>query len=177
MLKDITSELKVLIDKQKLDSRIHELAKQISTDFKDKPVTLIPVLKGSIFFAVDLAKELDLIFDMEFIEISSYGNDYQSSGNITVKNDFQGSSSDKHFIIVEDIVDTGCSLSFLTQYLKKFNPLSISTCILLDKPERRKVNVATNYVGFSIPDKFVVGYGLDYCNHFRNINYVGYLEN
>ena len=176
MIKDIRPILKPLIDSDKIQSRICELSEQISSDFKNKSVTLISVLKGSIFFAVDLAKKLDIIFDMEFVEISSYGNGRQSSGNIIINKDLKAPLPNKHFIIVEDIIDTGCSLNFLIEHLKKFNPLSISTCVLLDKPDRRKIDIKPDYTGFVIEDKFIVGYGLDYCEHFRNINYIGYIE-
>jgi len=176
MMKDIRSELKVLIEPEKIQNRISELAKQISIDYKNKPVTLVCVLRGSVFFAVDLAKKLDLIFNMEFIEISSYGNETESSGNIIIKKDLLEPVSDKNIIIIEDIIDTGKSAKFLVEHIKKFNPVSIKTCILLDKKSRRVENISSDYTGFVIPDKFVVGYGLDYYNHFRNINYVGYLE-
>ena len=176
-MKDIRSELKVLIGPDEIKRRISELAKRISDDYKDKPVTLVPVLRGSIFFAVDLAKELDLIFDMEFVEISSYGNEKESSGNVVVKKDLLEPVNNKNLIVIEDIIDTGRSAKFLVEHLKKFNPISIKTCILLDKKSRRVEDISPDYTGFVIPDKFIVGYGLDYNNHFRNINYVGYLDN
>ena len=178
-MKDIRSELKVLLDAEKVQNRIAELAVEISNDFKNKPVKIICVLRGGIFFTVDLTKKLDLIFDMDFVEISSYGDGRESSGNIVVKKDLTDTENlnEKHLIILEDIIDTGKSLKFLTEYLKKFNPLSISSCVLLDKKSRRTENIVADYVGFVIPDKFIVGYGLDYCNHFRNIDYIGYLEN
>ena len=178
-MKDIRSELKVLLDAEKVQNRIAELAVEISNDFKNKPVKIICVLRGGIFFTVDLTKKLDLIFDMDFVEISSYGDGRESSGNIVVKKDLTDTDNlnEKHLIILEDIIDTGKSLKFLTEYLKKFNPLSISSCVLLDKKSRRTENIVADYVGFVIPDKFIVGYGLDYCNHFRNIDYIGYLEN
>lgn len=178
-MKDIRSELKVLLDAEKVQNRIAELAVEISNDFKNKPVKIICVLRGGIFFTVDLTKKLDLIFDMDFVEISSYGDGRESSGNIIVKKDLTDTENlnEKHLIILEDIIDTGKSLKFLTEYLKKFNPLSISSCVLLDKKSRRTENIVADYVGFVIPDRFIVGYGLDYCNHFRNIDYIGYLEN
>ncbi len=178
-MKDIRSELKVLLDAEKVQNRIAELAVEISNDFKNKPVKIICVLRGGIFFTVDLTKKLDLIFDMDFVEISSYGDGRESSGNIVVKKDLTDTDNlnEKHLIILEDIIDTGKSLKFLTEYLKKFNPLSISSCVLLDKKSRRTENIVADYVGFVIPDRFIVGYGLDYCNHFRNIDYIGYLEN
>lgn len=177
-MKDITSELKILLDENKIQTRIAELAKEISGDFKNKPVKIVCVLRGGIFFTVDLTKKLDLIFDMDFVEISSYGDERVSSGNIIVKKDLTDTENlkEKHVIILEDIIDTGKSLKFLVEHLKKFNPLSISSCVLLDKKARRTENISADYIGFTIPDKFIVGYGLDYCNHFRNINYVGYLE-
>ena len=178
-MKDIRSELKVLLDAEKVQNRIAELAVEISNDFKNKPVKIICVLRGGIFFTVDLTKKLDLIFDMDFVEISSYGDGRESSGNIVVKKDLTDTENlnEKHLIILEDIIDTGKSLKFLTEYLKKFNPLSISSCVLLDKKSRRTEDIVADYVGFVIPDRFIVGYGLDYCNHFRNIDYIGYLEN
>ena len=178
-MKDIRSELKVLLDAEKVQNRIAELAVEISNDFKNKPVKIICVLRGGIFFTVDLTKKFDLIFDMDFVELSSYGDGRESSGNIVVKKDLTDTDNlnEKHLIILEDIIDTGKSLKFLTEYLKKFNPLSISSCVLLDKKSRRTENIVADYVGFVIPDKFIVGYGLDYCNHFRNIDYIGYLEN
>ena len=178
-MKDIRSELKVLLDSEKVQNRIAELAVEISNDFKNKPVKIICVLRGGIFFTVDLTKKLDLIFDMDFVEISSYGDGRESSGNIVVKKDLTDTDNlnEKHLIILEDIIDTGKSLKFLTEYLKKFNPLSISSCVLLDKKSRRTEDIVADYVGFVIPDRFIVGYGLDYCNHFRNIDYIGYLEN
>lgn len=178
-MKDIRSELKVLLDAEKVQNRIAELAVEISNDFKNKAVKIVCVLRGGIFFTVDLTKKLDLIFDMDFIEISSYGNGQESSGNIVVKKDLTDTENlnEKHLIILEDIIDTGKSLKFLTEYLKKFNPLSISSCVLLDKKSRRTENISADYVGFVIPDKFIIGYGLDYCNYFRNVDYIGYLEN
>lgn len=178
-MKDIRSELKVLLDAEKVQNRIAELAVEISNDFKNKAVKIVCVLRGGIFFTVDLTKKLDLIFDMDFIEISSYGNGQESSGDIVVKKDLTDTENlnEKHLIILEDIIDTGKSLKFLTEYLKKFNPLSISSCVLLDKKSRRAENIAADYVGFVIPDKFIIGYGLDYCNYFRNVDYIGYLEN
>lgn len=178
-MKDIRSELKVLLDSEKVQNRVAELATEISNDFRDKTVKIICVLRGGIFFTVDLTKKLDLIFDIDFVEISSYGDGRESSGNIVVKKDLTDTENlnEKHLIILEDIIDTGKSLKFLTEYLKKFNPLSISSCVLLDKKSRRTENIVADYVGFVIPDKFIVGYGLDYCNHFRNIDYIGYLEN
>ena len=178
-MKDIRHDLKLLISSQEIQAKINELANQISSDFMGKPVTLITVLRGAVFFAVDLAKKLDIIFDMEFIELSSYGDGRESTQNIVINKDLKNPLSDKagkNFIIIEDIIDTGYSLDFLINHLKKFNPLSISSCVLLNKPERRKVNIVPDYSGFTIPNKFIVGYGLDYQNHFRNINYIGYLD-
>lgn len=181
-MKDVRKELKVMIDEEQLQERISKLATEISADYSDKPLTIISVLRGSVFFAVDLTKKLDLIFDMEFVELSSYGNGRESSGKIVLTKDIvrkdedEFSISKKNLLIVEDIIDTGRSLKFLIDHLQKFNPLSIKTCVLLDKIDRRKEDISPDYTGFVIPDRFIVGYGLDYCNHFRNINYVGYLE-
>lgn len=175
MIKDVRSQLNVLISNDKIQERIKELAQNIYDDYHGKPLTLVSILRGSIFFTVDLSRKLDLIFDMEFVELSSYGNDFESSGNIKINKDLTNPVENRHLLIIEDIIDTGHSLKFITEHLKKYNPLSIATCVLLDKASKRVADITPNYVGFVIPDKFIIGYGLDYYGHFRNVNYIGYL--
>lgn len=170
--------LKTLIDEEKLHARIDELAKQIEEEYKGKEITLICILKGSVFFTVDLAKRIDGDVKLEFIRVSSYGEGTESTGEIKMKLDLKDSIKGKDVIVVEDIIDTGRTLSYLIEYLKMKKPNSVKLCTLLDKPERRvKKNVKVDYTGFQIPDKFVVGYGLDCNEKYRNLPYIGYIDN
>lgn len=169
-------ELKVLIEEEKLQKRIVEMAEQIYNDYNGKEVTFICILKGSIFFTVELAKRMKSNVNFEFIRVSSY-HGQNSTGVIELKVDLQGDISGQDVIVIEDIVDTGRTLSYLKEYLKSKNPNSIRICSLLDKKERRVVEMEADYVGFDIPDKFVVGYGLDVDEKYRNLPYIGYFEN
>jgi len=170
-------DLKVLIDEQTLQNRIREIAKQIEAEYKGKTITIICILKGSVFFTVDLAKAIDGDVRVEFIRVSSYGGDTVSSGEIKMKLDLKDSINGKDVIVVEDIVDTGRTLSYLMEYLKLKQPNSLKICTLLDKKERRVCEVEPDFVGFEIPDEFVVGFGLDYDEKYRNLPYIGYFEN
>lgn len=158
---------KVLISKEQLNSRIQELAKQLSKDYEGKNPLFICILKGSIFFTADLMRYLTTPSQIDFMCVSSYGSGTESSGKITVKKDLSNDISGKHVIIVEDIIDSGNTLSYLTNYLSSKNPASLKIITLLDKPERRKVPLNPDYTGFVIPDEFVVGYGLDYDEDYR----------
>lgn len=169
--------IKVLIDEQKLQNRIDEIAKQIGEEYKNKEITLICILKGSIFFTVDLARRINEDVKIEFIRVSSYGEGTESTGEIKMKLDLKDSIQGKDVIVLEDIIDTGRTLSYLIEYLKMKNPNSVKLCALLDKPERRVKEVKVDYTGFQIPDKFVVGYGLDWDEKYRNLPYIGYIEN
>lgn len=170
-------ELKVLINEEKLHARINELAKQIEEEYKGKEITLISILKGSVFFTVDLAKKINGDVKLEFIRISTYGQGTESTGEIKMKLDLKDSICGKDILVVEDIIDTGRTLSYLIQYLKMKKPKSVKLCALLDKKARRiKKNVNVDYVGFSIPNKFVVGYGLDWNEKYRNLPFVAYLN-
>lgn len=169
-------DIKILIKEKKLQQEIKKLAKKITKDYKGKELTLICILKGSTFFTVDLAKRIDNNLKIEFIQVSSYGSETVSSGEIELKLDLKESIEGKDVIIVEDIIDTGRTLSYLIEHLKGRNPSSLKLCTLLDKPDRRKYDVNVDYVGFEIPDKFVVGYGLDCDEHYRNLPYIGYIE-
>jgi hypoxanthine phosphoribosyltransferase len=176
LIENIKSSLKVLISTNEISERISELAEKINSDFKNKKLTFVIVLKGGVFFGIDLLKKINLIFDIDFIEISSYDDAFTSSGKINLVKDLRNPIENKNLVIIEDIVDTGLSLKFLIEHFKKYNPSSIKTCVLLDKHENRKENIDLDYVGFVIPAKFVIGYGMDYKNYFRNLDYVGYLE-
>ena len=169
-------EIKVLISEKELDKRVQEIANQIEEEHKGKELTLICILKGSIFFTVDLAKKINGDVKLEFIRVSSYNEGTESSGEIKMKLDLKDSIQGKDVIVIEDIIDTGRTLSYLIEYLKMKKPNSIKLCALLDKPDRRVVDVKVDYTGFQIPDKFVIGYGLDYDEKYRNLPYVGYIE-
>lgn len=168
-------EIKVLIEEEKIQAKIREIAKMIEEDYKGKEITLICILKGSSFFTVDLAKRINENVKIEFIQVSSYGSSTVGKENIELKLDLKESIDGKDVIIVEDIIDTGRTLSYLIEHLKGRKPNSLKLCTLLDKPERRIYDVKVDYLGFEIPDKFVVGYGLDYNEKYRNLPYIGYI--
>ena len=169
-------EIKTLIDEKKLHTRIDEIAKQIEEEYKGKEIILVCILKGSIFFTVDLARRIKENVKLEFIRVSSYKDGTVSTGEINMKLDLKDSIQGKDVIVIEDIIDTGRTLSYLIKYLKMKKPNSVKLCALLDKPERRVVDVKVDYTGFQIPDKFVVGYGLDWDEKYRNLPYIGYIE-
>lgn len=166
--------IKVLIEEEKIQEKIKDIAKKIEQDYEGKEITLICILKGSTFFTVDLAKRINKNVKIEFIQVSSYGASTTSS-KIELKLDLKESIEGKHVIVVEDIIDTGRTLSYLIEHLKERKPESLKLCTLLDKPERRLYDVKVDYTGFEIPDKFVVGYGLDYDESYRNLPYIGYI--
>lgn len=160
---------KVLISEEKLQSRVKELAKQISDDYAGKNPFFVCILKGSVFFTTDLLRYLSIPCQMEFMAVSSYGAGTKSSGEVKLVKDLNVPIEGKDVIIVEDIIDSGNTLSYLKRLLEQRNPTSVKICTLLDKPERRKVDLSADYVGFVIPDEFVVGYGLDYNEDYRQI--------
>ena len=168
--------MKILIEEEKLQERIKALAKEIERDYEGKEIVLLCILKGSIYFTVDLSKHISNPLQIEFMQVSSYGNTTKSSGQIDLKLDVSDSIQGKDVIIIEDIIDTGRTLSYLVEYLKKKGIDNIKICTLLDKPDRREFNITVDYVGFQIPDKFVVGYGLDYNQLYRNLPYIAYIE-
>ncbi len=169
-------KIKVLISEEDVEKRIDELAKQIYEDYNGKEITFICILKGSIYFTVELSKRIPSDINFEFIRVSSY-HGQNSTGVIELKVDLQGDIAGKDVIVIEDIIDTGRTLSYLKEYLKSKNPNSIKIASLLDKKERRVCKMDADYVGFDIPDKFVVGYGLDVDEKYRNLPYIGYFEN
>lgn len=169
----------VMITETAILKRIEELAEEISRDYKDMTLSLICVLKGGVMFMVDLARRLDRNLDVEldFMDISSYGDKMESSGVVRIDKDLDHPITDKHVLLVEDIIDTGRTLSHLVKHLSAQNPASMKVCTLLDKPERRVVDdVMPDYIGFTIPDKFVIGYGLDYMQKYRTLPYIGVLR-
>ena len=168
-------KIKVLISEEKINNRLDELANQIMDEYKGKDIVFLCILKGSIFFTVELAKRIKNNIQFEFVEVSSYDNN-ESTGKVKLNKDITQSIEGKEVIIIEDIVDTGRTLAFLKELLLEKKPASLKICSLLDKPSRRIANVKADYVGFAIEDKFVVGYGLDDEQNLRNLNYIGYIE-
>lgn len=168
--------LRTLISENELKDRVIALGNEISKDYEGKTVCVICVLKGGVMFMVDLAKEIKVPVTMDFMAVSSYGNETSSTGVVKIIKDLDESIEGKDVIIVEDIIDSGRTLSYLVQILKDRRPNSLKICTLLDKPERRVVDVKVDYVGFSIPDEFVVGYGLDYQQIYRNLPYIAIVE-
>ena len=168
--------VEVLLTEQEVDERIQAIGGQISRDYAGKQVHLVCVLKGGAFFLCELAKRITVPVSMDFMSVSSYGSDTKSSGVIRIVKDLDESLKDKDVIVVEDIVDSGRTLSYLLKMLQSRGPRSLALCTLLDKPERRLVDVNVNYTGFQIPDEFVVGYGLDYDQRYRNLPYIGVVK-
>ncbi len=169
-------KLSVMISEESLMERVKELAKQITEDYAGKELKLVCILKGSIFFTTELAKRIDLPIRLDFMSVSSYGNETTSSGRVKIVKDLDESIRGEHVIVIEDIIDSGRTLSFLMEMLESRQPASLSLCTLLDKPSRRVVEVPVDYTGFEIPDEFVVGFGLDYAQKYRALPYVGVLE-
>ncbi|WP_099469574.1 hypoxanthine phosphoribosyltransferase [Konateibacter massiliensis] len=172
----MADKIKILISEEDVDKRIKEVGEQISKDYAGQEVHVICVLKGGVFFMCELAKRISLPLSMDFMSVSSYGAEKQSSGVVKIVKDLDEALEGKNVIIVEDIIDSGNTLSYLVEILKKRNPKSLKICTLLDKPERRVTDVKVDYVGFEIPDEFVVGYGLDYAQKYRNLPYIGVVE-
>ena len=168
--------IKELFSEEAIDARIRELGAQISRDYAGKELHLICVLKGSSFFTCELAKRITVPVYLDFMSVSSYGSETTSSGVVKIVKDLDSPLKGKDVIVVEDIVDTGHTLSYLMGMLKGREPASLRLCTLLDKPERRVAEVFVVYIGFTIPDKFIVGYGLDYDQKYRNLPYIGTVE-
>ena len=172
----MNEKITIMIDEDTVDNRIKEIAAQISRDYAKKEVRLICILKGSVFYTTELAKRLTIPTTMDFMKVSSYGSGTVSSGKIEIKKDLDDSIEGLDVIVVEDIVDSGHTLSQLIPELKKRNPRSLAVTTLLDKPSRREVDVDVDYIGFEIEDKFVVGYGLDYNQSYRDLPFIGVVE-
>lgn len=174
MLRD--DQIHVMIDQETLENRIKELGAQISADYEGKELMLLCILKGGVMFMSQLSKYITVPTTMDFMALSSYGNELISTGNIEIKKDLDENIAGKHVLIVEDIVDTGRTLKFLKEFLQGRDAASVKICTMLDKPARRVVEIEADYTGFAIRDEFVLGYGLDYAQHYRNLPYIGYVS-
>ena len=170
-------KIRILLSEEEVNARISEVAAQINADYAGKPIHLICILKGGVFFTCELAKRLNMPVSMDFMSVSSYGSGTESSGVVKIVKDLDEPLEGKNVLIVEDIIDSGRTLAYLIEILHKRWPNEIKLCTLLDKPERRvKKQVKVDYTCFTIPDEFVVGYGLDYDQKYRNLPYIGVVE-
>ena len=172
----MAEKIRVLLTEEEVDKKIQEIGEQISRDYAGEQVHLVCVLRGGAFFMCELAKRITIPVSLDFMSVSSYGGDTKSSGVVKIVKDLDDSLAGKNVIVVEDIVDSGRTLSYLLEILQKRGPKSMRLCTLLDKPERRVKDVHVDYVGFNIPDEFVVGFGLDYAQKYRNLPYIGCVE-
>ncbi len=172
----MSDKVHVLLSEEEVEKRIREIGEQISRDYEGRSVHLICVLKGGVFFTCELAKRLKVPVSLDFMSVSSYGDDTKSSGVVRIVKDLDEPLEGKDVLIVEDIIDSGRTLSYLMEVLRQRGPKSLRLCTLLDKPERRVRDVQVDYVCFNIPDEFVVGYGLDYAQKYRNLPYIGVVE-
>ena len=172
----MAEHINVLLPEEEVDARIQAMGEQISRDYAGKQVHLICVLKGGSFFLCELAKRITVPVSLDFMSVSSYGGGTESKGVVKIVKDLDESIRDKDVLVVEDIVDSGRTLSYLLEMLRNRGPKSLRLCTLLDKPDRRVVDVDVDYTGFQIPDRFVVGYGLDYDQRYRNLPYIGIVE-
>ncbi|OJH41168.1 hypoxanthine phosphoribosyltransferase [Cystobacter ferrugineus] len=164
------------IDEQKLQARVRELGAQITRDYQGKDLTLVCVLKGSAFFAMDLARYVDLPLTIEFLGVSSYQGGTETTGEVRITTDVSKPMAGKHLLIIEDIIDTGLTMSFLLENLNARHPASLKVCTLLEKPSRARAKIPIDYKGFVIDDVFVVGYGLDYAERYRNLPFIGVMK-
>lgn len=172
----MAEKIKVLITEEEVDARIRELGEKISKEYEGKQVHLICVLKGGVFFMCELAKRITVPVSMDFMCVGSYGDGTKSSGVVRLAKDLDESIENKEVLIVEDIIDSGNTLYYLMDVLRQRKPASLRLCTLLDKPDRRVKDVHVDWTGFEIPDEFVVGYGLDYAQKYRNLPYIGVVE-
>ena len=171
-----SNDIEVLVDEPTLQKRIRELGAQITRDYQGKELTLICVLKGSAFFAMDLARYVDLPLTIEFLGVSSYQGGTETTGEVRITTDVSKPMAGKHLLVIEDIIDTGLTMSFLLENLKARHPASVKVCTLLEKPARARTQVPIDYKGFVIDDVFVVGYGLDYAERYRNLPFIGVMK-
>jgi len=174
LLKDDVAE--ILITEEELQARVAELGKAISDDYRGKDLLLVCILRGAVVFLSDLMRHITIPHEIDFMAVSSYGAATETSGIVRILKDLETSIEGRNVLIVEDIVDTGLTLNYIINNLNTRRPASLRTCVLLNKPERRLVDVPLDYVGFDIPNKFVVGYGLDYGEKYRNLPFIGVLK-
>lgn len=173
-MKDIIKE--VLVSEEEITLKVKEMGKQITEDYKGQDLMLIGILKGAVIFMSELAQNIELPVQMDFMAVSSYGKSSVSTGEVRIIKDLDFSVEDRNLLIIEDIIDTGYTLSYLIDNLKKRGAKSVKVCTLLDKPDRRKADIHVDYLGFIVPDEFIVGYGLDYAERYRNLPYVAALK-
>ncbi|SHI04742.1 hypoxanthine phosphoribosyltransferase [Clostridium grantii] len=166
----------VLFTEKQINDRVEEMGKQISRDYEGKELLLIGILKGSVPFMADLLKKISIHCNMDFMAVSSYGDSTETSGVVRILKDLDHEIKGKEVLIIEDIIDSGYTLKYLVNYLKSRNPNSVEIACLLDKPDRREANTEVKYLGFKVPNYFLVGYGLDYAERYRNLPYVGVLK-
>jgi hypoxanthine phosphoribosyltransferase len=166
----------VLIEEERLQARIRELGRELSSDYEGRELLLVGVLKGAVFFMADLMRSISVPCEIDFMAISSYGTSTDSSGVVRILKDLDINIENRHVLVVEDIIDSGLTLSYLLRNLESREPASLEICALLTKPSRREIDVPVRYVGFEIPNKFVIGYGLDFAERYRNLPYVGVLH-
>ena len=167
----------VMLSEEEIKAKVYEIAKKIEEDFKGEDLLIVGILKGASVFVSDLIRNIDLDVNMDFMSVSSYGNSTESSGTVKILKDLDVDIEGRNVLIVEDIIDSGLTLSNLVAALNTRNPKSLKLCALLDKPQRRKADIYVDYVGFVIEDKFIVGYGIDYAEKYRNLPYIGIVEN
>ncbi|AYF53814.1 hypoxanthine phosphoribosyltransferase [Clostridium botulinum C] len=167
---------RVLFSEEELREKVKKMGREISEDYKGKDVILVGILKGSVPFMADLMKYIEIPCKIDFMDVSSYGNSTESSGVVRILKDLEFEVEGRDILIIEDIVDTGTTLEYLKTYLKSKNPNSVSVACLLNKPDRRKVEVDVKYLGYEVPDEFLVGYGLDYAEKYRNLPFIGILK-
>ncbi|MBQ3087875.1 MAG: hypoxanthine phosphoribosyltransferase [Clostridia bacterium] len=173
MMQDIKA---VFYSQEQIQQKVQEIGRQISEDYKDKKLMLVSVLKGSVLFMADLMRAVTIPCEIDFMSVSSYGNDTNSSGRVRILKDLDRDIEGYDLIIVEDILDSGKTLSYLKNILQTRNPASIRICTLLEKPERKNAEIFADYSGFDVPNEFVVGYGLDYAQKYRNLPFIGVLK-
>ncbi len=167
---------KVLFTEAEIRDKVEELGMQISQDYQDQELLLVGVLRGCVIFIGDLMRQINIPLQLDFLSVASYGQSSVTSGVVRVLKDLNEDIENRHVLLVEDIVDSGLTLNYLQGHLKGRSPASLSTCVLLDKPYRREVSVEVDYIGFEVPDKFLVGYGLDYAQQFRHLPYIATLK-
>lgn len=169
---DMNRKKKILFSEEEIKAKNEELGKKISEDYQGKEILIVSLLKGSFIFTADLVRRINVPTQIEFMTTSSYGHGEESSGNVDIVSDLGGNVEGRDVLIVDDIMDSGLTMKVIIDHLKKSNPNSIKSCVFLDKPDRRKTDISPDYVGYTIPDLFIVGYGLNYGDYYRNIPYI-----
>ncbi len=167
------AEINVMISEEEISKKVDEIAKKIEEDYQGESLLLVGILKGASVFTADLMRKIDLDVNIDFMSVSSYGNGTESSGTVKILKDLDVDIEGKNVLVIEDIIDSGLTLSNLVAALETRNPKSLKLCTLLDKPQRRKANIPVDYIGFEIEDKFIVGYGIDWAEKYRNLPYIG----